>query len=339
MSISTVKSITSLQSQWQTPDPFLFCAYHNDNFPKGNGNLGPAVPLAGRAIGQDFSGKDGWSMYHGKNVPGFPGHPHRGFETVTIALKGMVDHSDSLGGTGRFGEGDVQWMTAGKGVQHSEMFPLIHEDKDNPLLLFQIWLNLPKKNKLVEPYYGMMWHEDIPKVFQRDVNDRQTEIQLIAGELDGNKALDPAPESWAANPDNHVAIWLIKMSNNAQWNLPKAGSGINRSLYFYQGNTITIDDHTIDSMHKVDLDSNEDILIQNGDQEGYLLLLQGRPIQEPVAQYGPFVMNTQAEIQEAFQEYRQTQFGGWPWPVVEHTHDPQKGRFAIYVDGTKEERS
>ena len=334
----TIKSVSPLGAQWSTPDPFLFCAYHNDHFPKGNGKLGPAVPLSGRSIGQDFSGKDGWSMYHGQEVPGFPGHPHRGFETVTIALKGMVDHSDSLGGTGRFGDGDVQWMTAGKGVQHSEMFPLIKEDQENPLLLFQIWLNLPRKNKLVEPYYGMMWHEDIPKVYAKDAHNRQTEIQLIAGQLADKKSLNPAPESWAADPNNQVAIWLIKMSSDASFTIPKAAEGINRSLYFYQGNQIIIGDYQIDPAHRIDLDGNEDVMIQNGGKEGHFLLLQGRPIQEPVAQYGPFVMNSNLEIQQAFQEYQQTQFGGWPWPVVEHTHDPKKGRFAIYVDGTKENR-
>ena len=338
MSTPIIKSITPLRSPWPTPDPFLFCAFHNDHFPKGNGKLGPAESLAGRAIGQDFSGKDGWSMYHGQQVPGFPGHPHRGFETVTIALKGMVDHSDSLGGTGRFGDGDVQWMTAGKGVQHSEMFPLVHDDKENPLLLFQIWLNLPRKNKLVDPYYGMMWHEDIPRVYQKDQHGRQTEVQLIAGQLADKKALSPAPESWAADPDNHVAIWLIKMSNDAIWTLPKAATGLNRSLYYYEGEQITIGDHPINASHRIDLDGNEDVLIKNGSKESYFLLLQGRPIQEPVAQYGPFVMNTNLEIQQAFQEYQQTEFGGWPWPVVEHTHPPEKGRFAKYVDGTVEER-
>lgn len=100
--------------------------------------MGPAASLAGRSIGQDFAPNQPWRMYHGEHVPGFPAHPHRGFETVTIVTKGLVDHSDSLGAAGRFGFGDVQWMTAGKGVQHCEMFPLINQEQDNPLELFQI---------------------------------------------------------------------------------------------------------------------------------------------------------------------------------------------------------
>ena len=111
--------------------------------------------LAGRNIGQDFAGKDGWSMYHGDTVPGFPSHPHRGFETVTIVRNGRIDHSDSLGATARFGGGDVQWLTAGKGIVHCEMFPLLHTDAPNPTELFQIWVNLPAKNKMAEPHFTM----------------------------------------------------------------------------------------------------------------------------------------------------------------------------------------
>lgn len=82
---------------WQTLDPFQFCAYHDDAYPRGNGGMGPETSLNGRAIGQDFSGKDDWSMYHGNRVPGFPQHPHRGFETATVAKKGFIDHADSMG--------------------------------------------------------------------------------------------------------------------------------------------------------------------------------------------------------------------------------------------------
>ena len=94
--------------------------------------MGPDASLAGRSIGQDFEGKDGWRMYHGDVVPGFPQHPHRGFETVTIVRQGFIDHSDSLGATARFGAGDVQWLTAGRGIVHSEMFPLLDRDRREP---------------------------------------------------------------------------------------------------------------------------------------------------------------------------------------------------------------
>lgn len=163
----------SLGSQWPTIDPFPFCAHHLDHYPAGSDQLGPAVPIDDRQIGQDFAGVDGWNMYHGSVVPGFPQHPHRGFETVTFVRRGLIDHADSLGATARFGRGDVQWLTAGRGVVHSEIFPLVDPDGPNDLHLFQIWLNLPASDKLVDPYFTMLWSEDIrgppsrPKVDQR----------------------------------------------------------------------------------------------------------------------------------------------------------------------------
>ena len=120
-----------LGPQWATVDPFLFCVHHLDIYPAGNEQLGPDASLAGRDIGMDFAGIDGWRMYHGATVPGFPQHPHRGFETVTFVRRGFVDHSDSLGATARFGRGDVQWLTAGKGIVHCEMFPLLDREGEN----------------------------------------------------------------------------------------------------------------------------------------------------------------------------------------------------------------
>src|SRR5689334_18537680 len=149
--------------QWPVRDPFLFCVHHDDHYPAGNEQLGPQASLAGREIGMDFAGKDGWRMYHGEVVPGFPQHPHRGFETVTIVRRGFIDHSDSLGATARFGGGDVQWLTAGKGISHCEMFPLVDPSGPNPVELFQIWLNLPRAHKMVEPHFAMLWNEQIPR--------------------------------------------------------------------------------------------------------------------------------------------------------------------------------
>src|ERR1700723_1310598 len=126
-----VLNISKIGFPWATPDPFLFCVYHEDAYPNGNALLGPDASLNGRNLGQDFAGKDGWRMYHGRTVPGFPAHPHRGFETVTIVRRGHIDHSDSLGATARFGSGDVQWLTAGGGIVHAEMFPLLEAGKPN----------------------------------------------------------------------------------------------------------------------------------------------------------------------------------------------------------------
>lgn len=332
----SILNISPLGFPWQTKDPFLFCAFHKDDYPKGDGKMGPAVSLEGRNLGSDFTRKDGFSMYHGQRVPGFPVHPHRGFETVTIAEKGLVDHSDSLGSAGRFGNGDVQWMTAGKGIQHSEMFPLLKEQEENPLVLFQIWLNLPKASKMVTPHFSMLWNEDIPIFSKKDENGNITNVKVICGKYQNIEIPSPAPDSWAANPINEVAIWTIEMDANATWDIPSAHGKVNRNLYLYEGNNITIKDSVINKQHMVDLDSATEVTIQNGDTPSKLLFLQGKPLNEPVAQYGPFVMNTNAEIQEAMKEYQETQFGGWPWNSNDPTHDKDRGRFALHADGREE---
>lgn len=331
-----IQKIRPLGFQWETADPFLFCVHHEDKFPKGNEEMGPAVPLKGREIGNDFIIKDGFRMYHGKKIPGFPGHPHRGFETITIVREGLVDHADSIGAAGRYGNGDVQWMTAGKGVQHSEMFPLLSKEKDNPLELFQIWLNLPKKNKMVEPHFTMLWKDSIPLYKHKDAKGNTTQVEVIAGKLADKKAGSPPPNSWASDPKNNIAVWNIQLDANAEWTLPKASAGINRTLYFYIGEQITMAGETVPRYHAVEVASDEDILIKNGDHESKILLLQGKPINETVMQYGPFVMNTKEEIQQAFDEYHKTKFGGWPWPRYDMVHERNAGRFAIHADGTKE---
>jgi redox-sensitive bicupin YhaK (pirin superfamily) len=331
-----VLNVKSLGFPWETQDPFLFCVYHADAYPKGNERFGPEASLAGRNLGNDFVVRDGWRMYHGKVVPGFPVHPHRGFETVTVVRRGIVDHSDSLGGAGRYGNGDVQWMTAGKGIQHSEMFPLVNRDKPNPLELFQIWINLPSKKKMVDPHYTMLWENQIPNIIERDEQGRMTRIELIAGSLDRYKAPGPAPDSWAADPENEVAIWYFQMEQDAGWTLPMAGDGINRILFFFEGEQVHINDQPIDAGHSITLHPNRAVRLKNGSAEGRFLMLQGRPIGEPVANYGPFVMNTRSEIQQTYIDYQATRFGGWPWPEEEQVHSGSSGRFARYTDGREE---
>jgi len=333
-----ITNIKPLGFTWETGNPFLFCVHHLDHYPKGNDNFGPAASLAGRNLGQDFTIKDGWRMYHGETIPGFPAHPHRGFETVTVVLEGFVDHSDSHGAAGRYGNGDVQWMTAGSGLQHSEMFPLLNKGKDNPLELFQIWLNLPKADKFVKPHFKMLWAEDIPVINEKDENGKTTQVTIIAGKLGNTAAVAPAPDSWAAKAENEVGIWIIKMEAGAQWTIPAASPEINRSLYFYRGSEIQVAGINVQSYHSAELLAEEPVALDNGNEEAFLLLLQGKPINEPVVQHGPFVMNTNAEIQQAFYDYRKTQFGGWPWDRSDNVHPRERGRFARYDDGREEIR-
>ena len=266
MSKEGIIKVEPLGFPWETQDPFLFCAYHRDEYPKGNDQMGPEASLAGHNIGQDFTVKDGWRMYHGDQVPGFPYHPHRGFETITINKEGIVDHTDSLGAAGRFEGGDVQWMTAGKGVQHSEMFPLVHKDKGNPLEIFQVWLNLPKAKKFVEPHFKMLWKDDIPVLKETDDNGKTVEVNVIAGQLNNLQAPPPTPGSWAANPDNGIAILTIKLEPNATWVLPKAKEDLNRTLYFYKGENMQIEGETVSSNHLIRVSPSIDIIVQAGNE-------------------------------------------------------------------------
>ncbi|MFN3569994.1 MAG: pirin family protein [Polaromonas sp.] len=337
-SSSPVLQVKPLGFPWETMDPFLFCAYHDDAYPQGNAEMGPAASLAGRAIGQDFSRKDGWSMYHGEKVPGFPPHPHRGFETVTIVRKGLIDHSDSLGATARFGGGDVQWLTAGRGIVHAEMFPLLDQTQDNPLELFQIWLNLPARSKMSDPHFTMFWSQDIPRLTMTDEAGRATEVAVIAGRLqDAGAPLPPPPDSWAAQADADVAIWTVRMAPGARWTLPAAaGAGTRRQLYFFKGAQVHMGGRAISSPSAVELRADAAVELVNGEVEGEFLLLQGKPIAEPVAQYGPFVMNTQAEIAQTMAEYRRTQFGGWSFDSDTPVHGRDPARFAVHPGGREE---
>ncbi|MEO8905843.1 MAG: pirin family protein [Polyangiaceae bacterium] len=333
---SPVLEILPLGFPWVTADPFLFCVHHNDAYPAGNPQMGPAVSLAGRSLGQDFGGKDGWSMYHGEVVPGFPQHPHRGFETVTIVRRGYIDHSDSLGATARFGSGDVQWLTAGGGIVHSEMFPLLQQDQPNPVELFQIWLNLPGRDKMVAPHFTMLWDREIPRLSFLDNEGRETLVTVVAGKLGDAEAPSPPPHSWAKRVDADVAIWSLRMAPHATFTLPPTLESTVRTLYFFRGTSLVVAGEPLNSHAAARVAADVQLVLENGNSETEILMLQGRPIAEPVAQHGPFVMNTREEIQLAMQDYQRTRFGGWPWPSDDPVHPREEGRFAKHADGKTE---
>lgn len=318
---------------WPALDPFLFCVHHDDAYPEANPDLSPRPGVAGRNLGSDFSNTDGWSMYHGRVVPGFPRHPHRGFETVTVARQGYIDHADSTGATARYGNGDLQWMTAGNGIVHSEMFPLVNQDAPNPGELFQIWLNLPARSKRVDPYFRMIWAEQIPRHQPAD----GVEVATMAGSLDGSPMPEPPPDSWASDPRSGVAVWTVKLAAGARWTLPAAEAGLHRVLYAFDTRGITVGGEAFKVPSAIQVHSDQAVELVNGDAPSELLLLQGRPIGEPVAQHGPFVMNSREEIMQAYDDYRRTQFGGWPWKDDAPHHGPTAGRFAVHTDGRREE--
>lgn len=282
-------------------------------------------------------------MYHGSSVPGFPAHPHRGFETVTIVREGLIDHSDSLGASARFGGGDVQWLTAGRGIVHAEMFPLLARDRGNRLELFQIWLNLPASHKMANPHFKMLWSEQVPHHQFRDAAGAVTAVTCIAGALRGAGDRDPPappPDSWASQAQADVAIWTITMAPGAHWTLPAAaGEDTQRCLYFFEGASLSIGGQQQSRPAGMHLRCDSDIALHNGPTTSQLLVLQGKPIAEPVAQYGPFVMNTQAEIHQAFADYQRTHFGNWAWPDQAPVHGGEPRRFANHPDGRSEKRN
>jgi redox-sensitive bicupin YhaK (pirin superfamily) len=335
MNERAIFEVVELGFPWTTFDPFLFCVHHDDAYPAGNTAMGPDPSLlAGRDIGMDFTVRDGWRMYHGDLVPGFPRHPHRGFETVTLARRGFIDHSDSLGATARFGHGDAQWMTAGRGIVHSEMFPLVRTDAGNPTELFQIWLNLPAASKMVPPHFSMLWNESIPRCEVGDGGG--VNLALVAGALGDVQPPSPPPDSWAADPRSDVAIWTLRLDPGAVWTLPAASAGVGRTLYFFAGDRLEVGDQTVAAPLGLRLRPDQPVRLRNGDTPSELLLLQGRPIGEPVAQHGPFVMNSPAEIRQAIADYQRTRFGGWPWGDDGPVHARDEGRFAIHADGRRE---
>ncbi len=335
--MSAVRETFPLGFQWPTIDPFLFCVHHLDRYPAGNAEQGPAASLAGRPLGQDFGGIDGWRMYHGHVVPGFPAHPHRGFETVTFVRQGLVDHSDSLGAAARYGRGDVQWMTAGSGIVHAEMFPLLDRDQPNTLELFQIWINLPAADKMVDPHFSMFWDRDIPRHVAADDGSGVT-VTVIAGALGDASPPSPPPASWASRAEADVAIWHIVLDAGARFVLPAAdGVDTERVLYVFDGDQVAMGGESVRAGTGALVTSGHDLeLHADGAGSVEILMLQGRPLREPVAQYGPFVMNTRAEIQRAFDDYQRTRFGGWPWQRDDPVHGVDPARFARHADGRTE---
>jgi quercetin 2,3-dioxygenase len=237
---------------------------------------------------------------------GFPDHPHRGFETVTYLLEGKFEHKDSQGHTGIINSGDVQWMTAGSGVIHSELPEKEFSKYGGKLHGFQLWVNLPKSNKMMKPRYQEIPRSKIPTVTTEDGN---VIVKLIAGESLGSKAVVDT-----ITPIMYMHFKLESGSSTVQ-PIPKEynvfayiieGKGIvernnnNNNKIIERGNLVIFDKYGKEVYIKAVEDSKIPL---------ELLLIGGIPIREPIARYGPFVMNTQQEIYQAIEDYRNGQLG------------------------------
>ena len=189
-----------------------------------------------------------------------------------------------------------------------------------------------------EPCRGFWRSRPTTRARLTDGAGRQTEVACIAGRLaTADAPLPPPPDSWAAEPDSDVAIWTLRLEAHAQWTLPAAGTpGARRMLYLFQGQGLTVAGQAVPDTAAIELQAGQAVTLVGGPQVAECLLLQGRPIGEPVAQYGPFVMNTEAELRQAFADYQQTQFGGWPFADTAPVHGADPARFARHPDGRRE---
>jgi len=236
-------------------------------------------------------------------LAGFPWHPHRGIETITYVLAGTVEHGDSLGNRGNLGSGDVQWMTAGSGILHQEM---PKGDPAGRMHGFQLWANLPRSLKMTRPRYQDVAARDIPEV----TDDDGTVVRVIVGDFWGKKgpvegvAADPRyldvsvpagkRKRFAVDRTNHAFAYVF------------AGSGKFRDASEPQAVRNELLDYNRDATNRslVLFDKGDEVVVEAGDEGIRFLLVSGKPIEEPVAWYGPIVMNTEAELQEAYGELR-----------------------------------
>ena len=223
-------------------------------------------------------------------IAGFPSHPHRGFETVTYMLAGCMRHKDSAGHEGLMGAGDVQWMTAGRGVIHSEM----PEQQEGQMEGFQLWLNLKSNDKMCAPWYRDITSDTIPELQGEGVL-----VRIIAGSSHG--------VAGAVHRDVTQPLYLdVHLDAGVTFTQP-LDAACNSFLYVYRGSVQVADGETVNPKYAAVLANtagSDGVSIRAGAEGARLLLLAGMPLQEPIAQMGPFVMNTQGELQQAVRDYR-----------------------------------
>ena len=241
-------------------------------------------------------------------LAGFPWHPHRGIETITYVLAGTVEHGDSLGNRGNLGSGDVQWMTAGSGILHQEM---LKGDASGRMHGFQLWANLPSSLKMTKPRYQDVKADEIPEI----TDDDGTHVRVIIGDFWGKTgpvqgiAADPCYLDVSVPPGKRKRLAIDRASNAFAYVF--AGSGIFRDASDPQAvltesvdGADTVTRSSAGNRSLVLFDRGDEVVVQAGDEGIRFLLVSGRPIEEPVAWYGPIVMNSQAELQQAFNELR-----------------------------------
>lgn len=231
-------------------------------------------------------------------IRGVGAHPHRGFETVTIAYDGKVEHHDNKGNHGIIGPGDVQWMTAASGILHKEYHETEFSKKGGILHMIQLWVNLPKDKKMIEPKYQTLLKSDMG-ILKLDNN--QGEISIISGEVNGVKG--------PADTFTDINIYNVTLNNNGRVSLNEP-SNFNTGILILKGE-IKINGENVGKESDFILFDNVEgsISVEAITKDALFIVLSGRPINEPVVSHGPFVMNTIEEIYQAYDDFRNNKFG------------------------------
>lgn len=317
---------------WDVEDPFTFVSHHEDDYPSGTKQQAPPLEeIAGRDLGRDYEKRFGFRMYHGKVVPGFPAHAHWGYDILTITDIGYIDHFDNMGNQGRYGFGDIQWVTAGGMYQHSEMYPLVSPDSRNPNDITQIMINLPLEMKNCGVSVNTIWSENVPCL-----EGDGYRVKIITGELEGKRSLAPNNNSWAHDECNHVRILRIELKPDIEFTIPSVSNTINRNLYGVSGSKISFGDSVFDCNMRFKLPGNEDVTLRNGDSDAVMWLLEGEPIRERQVSFGPVILGNDKEVRDAMDEIRRTQYDEWPWDVIDKVQPRDSDRFIRYPDGREE---
>jgi quercetin 2,3-dioxygenase len=243
----------------------------------------------------DYGSK--WIVPPSATPKGVGVHPHRGFETVTISYHGRVAHHDSAGNSGVIGEGDVQWMTAGSGVLHKEYHEEEFSKKGGMFQMVQLWVNLPAKNKMTPAKYQAI---ENPMIARYIPDEKKSSIEVIAGEYNGIKG--PASTFSPVNLFNAK----LKQGSSAEFSF---GTGSNTGMLVIEGEIKVNDSKTAPEDNFILFDHSGEKIIIEAIEESVVLILNGEPINEPIASYGPFVMNTQAEIKQAYEDFYSGKFG------------------------------
>ncbi|WP_447886220.1 pirin family protein [Serratia fonticola] len=227
-------------------------------------------------------------------------HPHRGFETVTIVYQGEVEHRDSTGSGGVIGPGDVQWMTAASGILHEEFHSKDFSQKGGTIEMVQLWVNLPAKDKMAAPGYQTLLNQDIPVV---PLADNAGQVRVIAGNYGGHAG--------PARTFSPINVWDMKLNAGRNTTL-RVEEGHTLAVVMLHGAILVNGEQIVRETQMVLLDRAGDSITLEANGDVSLLVLSGEPIDEPIVGYGPFVMNNEAEIQQAFRDFNSGQFGAMP---------------------------